>query len=379
MTEVAVYYFPNYHADARNETMHGKGWDEWELVKAATPRFPGHRQPNVPAWGYEDEADPQVMAKKIDAAADHGVNAFIFDWYWYNDGPYLQRGLEEGFLKAPNNERLKFSLMWANHDWVDIHPLKRSPKPFENATLLCPGAVTPETFETIMDHCIETYFNHPSYWLIDGRPYFSFYELTKLMEGFGSLEETRRLLDLFRAKVKAAGFPDLHLNAVVWDNPILPGESAPADAKSVVDALGFDSVTSYVWIHHYQTEQFPAVDYNTVRDAYFRHWDAAEKLFDQPYYPNVTMGWDASPRTVQSDAFDNLGYPFMYTIANNTPENFKKALKLTRKRLEESGVPHPFITVNAWNEWTESSYLEPDMKNGMGYLEVIRDVMGVRG
>jgi hypothetical protein len=373
-TQIAAYYFPNYHRDERNEEVHGSGWTEWELVRRAEPRFPGHQQPNLPAWGETDEADPRVMAKKIDAAADHGLDAFIFDWYWYDDGPFLQRGLDEGFLNAPNNDRLKFALMWANHDWLDIHPLKRSKRPFEDAKLLYPGAVTPETFDLIIDHCIKNYFRHPSYWKLDGCPYFSIYELTKLMEGVGSIEETRSLLDLFRAKAKAAGFPDMHLNAVVWDNPILPGETAPSDSKAVVDALGFDSVTSYVWIHHYATEQFPQVDYNTIRDAYFRHWNEADSLYDQPYYPNVTMGWDSSPRTVQSDVFDERGYPFMYTISDNTPERFRQALELTKQRLEQSGVPNPFVTINAWNEWTEGSYLEPDTRNGMGYLEAIRDV-----
>ena len=77
--QVAVYYFPNYHADRRNEEWHGKGWTEWELVKAAKPRFDGHQQPKVPLWGYEDESKPEAMQRKIDAAADHGVSAFIFD------------------------------------------------------------------------------------------------------------------------------------------------------------------------------------------------------------------------------------------------------------------------------------------------------------
>jgi hypothetical protein len=373
-TEVAVYYFPNYHEDVRNAVQHGPGWTEWELVRRAEPRFPGHQQPNLPARGFEDEADPQVMAKKIDAAADHGVDTFIFDWYWYNDGPYLQRGLDEGFLRAPNNFRLNFSLMWANHDWVDIHPLKRSDNPFRDATVLYPGAVTPETFERIIDHCIRNYFRHPSYWLIDGCPYFSFYDLTKLMAGFGGIENTRKMFELFRAKVKAAGFKDMHLNAVVWNNPILPGENAPADVKKVVDTLGFDSVTSYVWIHHYVTKQFPEVEYNTVRDAYFKYWDEAKHKFDQPYYPNITMGWDSSPRTVQSDVFDERGYPFMYILKNNTPENFRQALAMAKDKVEASGMPHPFITINAWNEWTEGSYLEPDLKHGMQYLEAIRDV-----
>ena len=59
---VAVYYFGNYHLDARNQKHHGPGWTEWELVKNARPRFEGHHQPNVPLWGYTDEADPKQMA-----------------------------------------------------------------------------------------------------------------------------------------------------------------------------------------------------------------------------------------------------------------------------------------------------------------------------
>jgi hypothetical protein len=100
---IAAYYFPNYHVDPRNEAVHGKGWTEWQIVKYATPRYPGHRQPRVPQWGYENEADPRVMEKKIDVAAAHGVDLFIFDWYWYDDGPFLERCLNEGYLKARNN------------------------------------------------------------------------------------------------------------------------------------------------------------------------------------------------------------------------------------------------------------------------------------
>ena len=166
---VACYYFPNYHTgDTRNTAKFGPEWSEWKLVQEAKPRFEGHHQPNVPAWGYTNESDPKEMAQKIDAAADHGIDAFIFDWYWFNDGPFLEKGLDEGFLKAKNNDRIKFSLMWANHDWLDIHPYTKG----KRREVLYPGKVTTETFNTVCDHCIEKYFKHPSYWKIDGKPYF---------------------------------------------------------------------------------------------------------------------------------------------------------------------------------------------------------------
>jgi len=64
------------------------------------------------------------MAAKIDLAAENGVDFWIFDWYMYDDGPFLQRALEEGYLEAPNEGKVKFALMWANHDWIDIFPAK---------------------------------------------------------------------------------------------------------------------------------------------------------------------------------------------------------------------------------------------------------------
>jgi hypothetical protein len=369
---VASYYFGNYHPnDPRNEKEKGKGWSEWELVKGAKPRFSGHQQPNVPLWGYTDESDPKVMEQKIAAAADHGIDAFIFDWYYYNDGPFLDRPIDEAFLKAKNNSRIKFGFMWANHDWLDLHPYKKGTP----QKLMYPGAVTPANFEKICDHVIKNYFSHPSYWMIDGKPYFSFYDLSKLLESFGSVEATRAGLDKFRTKVKAAGFPDVHLNAVCWGEPILPSEKVPLDSAKLVRDLGFDSVTSYVWIHHVVLPT-QKTDYNYVRDGYFKYWDQAKDMFKVPFFPNVTMGWDASPRCDQSDVLDSSGYPFMNTISANTPERFRTALEMTKQRLlaQPDKAGPRILNINCWNEWTEGSYLEPDMKNGMKYLEAVRDV-----
>jgi hypothetical protein len=117
-------------------------------------------------------------------------------------------------------------------------------------------------------------------------------------------------------------------------------------------------------------------DYNQARDQYFAYWAKAEQTLPAPYFPNVTMGWDPSPRACQEDAFGNSGYPFTYTISGNTPERFKQALLLTKERLLRTQKGPRILTINCWNEWTEGSYLEPDTVNRMAYLEAIREVFG---
>ncbi len=371
---LAAYYFPNYHSDdPRNQVVHGAGWSEWELVKRAEPRFAGHRQPVLPAWGYDSESDPAAMARRIDAAADHGLDAFLFDWYWYDDGPFLQKGLDQGFLRAPNRSRIQFALMWANHNWTDIHPHKRHIPPL----LRYPGKVAPAMFDTATSHVVDAYFTQPNYLTLSGCPYFSIYEIGTLVAGFETVRKTRKALDRFRDKARAAGFPDLHLNAVVWGRPILPGETTPADPARLVEELGFDSVTSYVWIHHWNPGRASTVPYETALDQYLDYWDKAD--FKVPYFPNLTVGWDSSPRTVQSDVWDTtLGYPFMPIITGNTPRAIRAACEAILDKCPLRGKP-ALLTINAWNEWTEGSMLEPSRDFGLGYLESIRDVFGFKG
>jgi len=370
---VGCYYFPNYHPDPRNESIHGRAWTEWQLVRHATPRFPNHQQPKMPVWGYEDESKPEVMEKKIDAAADHGIDHFLFDWYHYEDGPFLERCLEQGFLKARNVNRIDFALMWANHDWINIHPMGRN----FGKELLYPGQVSPKMFRYITDLITDCYFSHPSYLKIEGCPYFSVYDLAKFVAIHGSVEATRKAIDAFRERVRSAGFPDLHLNAVAWGKPVLPGEKVIRDLPQLIAALGFDSVTSYVWIHHVELDETPFTPFGKVLEKYLQVWNRMEEQYDIPYFPNITMGWDNSPRTLQSDIWEPLPEStFSNCIGGNTPEAFHQALEVYRARLSQrAGGPNLF-SINAWNEWTEGSYLEPDKVTGMGYLEAIAKVFG---
>ena len=370
---VAAYYYPCTHPHPRWDKAKYPGFTEWDLVRQAKPRFDGHRQPKVPVWGYLDESRPEVMAQKIDAAADHGVDVFIFDWYYYDDGPYLERALEDGFLKAENNGRMRFALMWANHDWYDIQGYN----PADPVKLLYPGRITPQTWETLTDLVIDRYFGHSSYWKIDGKPYFSIYEIELFLRSFGTVQAARDALDRFRDKARQAGLPGLHINAVRWGQPNLPGGNTPADWSRLCADLQLDSLTGYTWVHHgalnYGT--FPVSDYAWGRDRYLAFLDEVLKNSPAPYFPNTTINWDNSPRAHPAADWSRPGAHVVNPVMQgNTPAAFKEATERIVQRLLASTVEPKVITVNAWNEWPEGSCLEPEQEFGYGYLEAVRDI-----
>lgn len=368
-----AYYFPQYHRDARNDEMHGQGWTEWNLVREARPRYDGHQQPKTCAWGEFDESDPAWSAREIDLAADHGLAGFIFDWYWYGGRPFLNGALERGFLRAPNRDRLKFALMWANHDWLHLFPASADAE----RPLLMAGATNRAAFDALVEYVIGHYLHEPNYLTVDGAPYFSLYELGTFIAGLGGLEAARGALDHFRSRVQEAGFPGLHLNAVVWGVAVLPSEVKLDSPDEVVRALGFSSLTTYAWVHHYAPGQrgFPKDSYAQAAERTEEAWRAYAARFSLPYHPNVSMGWDPSPRTRQDAPYGDHGYPWHAVLEGNTPEAFGEAVARARRFLDETHAPQRIITLNAWNEWTEGSYLLPDTVHGAAYLEALGDAL----
>ncbi|OHD62325.1 MAG: hypothetical protein A2096_05515, partial [Spirochaetes bacterium GWF1_41_5] len=350
------------------EKIHGKGWTEWRVAQHAAPRFEGHCQPKVPLWGYQDESDLAVMAQKIDAATAYGIDAFIFDWYYFKDGLYRERCLNDGFLEAYNCEEIKFALMWANHHPHHSHPGTYA-KPHEPAWS---GTTDPDTFRRCTDYCIEHYLTRPNYLKIDGKLYYSIFLPEQMAIDVGGVDVLRSLLDDFRARVNKAGLGQLLIDARVDGLPKINDGFDKAN-KFLLDA-GFDITSNYGWGGHYGPE-FPALDYGVWFE---RNKPRISDLCDKiklPFNPVACMGWDCSPRTVQSDMFENVGYPFGTIIVNNTPERFEKALRWLGK-LTEEGKTGGMITLACWNEWTEGSYLEPDTQYGYGYLNAIKNVFG---
>lgn len=368
---IACYYFPGYHAEPKMEQFYGPNWTEWELMKRAEPRFPGHRMPITPAWGMEDESKPAAMAKKIEAAASHGIDSFIFDWYWYEDEPFLNRPLDDAFLgQVAEFPNFTFSIMWANHDWTDIFPAKS----YSAQKLFFKGAVTWEEWEHLTDFVIENYFTHPQYWKIGGKPYFSIFHLPTLLKGFGGIEGAASALSHFEAKAIRVGLPGIHFCCPFHRVGAQLDLDAMDNIEEILAQLAMSSFTHYALINFYEMPAFPFSEYADYVDDLKGSWSKFADSAEVSYYPSISMGWDSTPRTVQSSAYKQGDYPFMPIARGNTPAQFKRALQLGKNFLIERPESEQILIINAWNEWTEGSYLEPDAEFGMAYLEAIKAV-----
>lgn len=133
-------------------------------------------------------------------------------------------------------------------------------------------------------------------------------------------------------------------------------------SPELVNTIGFDSLTHYQMVHYTDVCR----DYTEIIPDMVKEWNKIINEYDMPYYPHVSIGWDNNPR------FKKIKPKIVF---NNTPENFKKALIEAKKFCDENCCL-PLITVNSWNEWTETSYLLPDNVYGYGYLEAIKEVFG---
>lgn len=360
--DVAAFFYPAYCSDdPRLRPFWPMGMGEWETVLTMQQRNPGHYWNRKPLWGYINEADSAVMEMEIDQAVQHGVNVFIFDWYWFDGRPFMETSLQNGFLKAKNRSRMKFYLMWANHDVLNLWDTRLAHVNEDN--VIWQGKVARAEFEKICRRNIEMFFKRPEYYKIDGKPVFMVYDVQNLIDGLGGVEQTIDALKWFRKEVKKAGFPDLDLQLTMWSINMnysgVDGNKKYEPGNDFVTKLGFNSSTHYQFCHYLWMDD----DYNKIVDRAVAEWARIDSAFTIPYYPHVSIGWDNSPRIGKSPV-----------TRNNTPENFGRALRFAKNFVDRHPGMHPLVTVNSWNEWTETSYLQPDNVNGYGYLNAVKKV-----
>ena len=369
--EVIAVYYPHWHVYPKGNEWFHPGWTEWEYVKDAVPRFPGHRQPIVPLPGYLDGANPVDVAKEIDLAANAGIDVFLYDYYWYDGKVTQEEAIEKGFLGARNRDRMKFAIMWCYHE----RDRAWRPKIGEKRERLMSLAHTKDEFLGLVRHCTANYFPRPEYWRKDGRLFFSIFNSPYFFRHReSSPERVRAELDEARQIVRAAGLGEIHFNAQ---------GCGPQLADAMADC-GFDSTTDYnLTMNNMPGEETAAmrekgvweVGYRAVFPAMRARWRemAARRL---PYIPNVTTGWDVTPRCRLDEPYPwrKMEYPYTMTITDNTPDAFRELLAEAKAFAENDPKRPGAVYINGWNEYTEGTYLLPDAFDGDARLRAIASV-----
>ena len=344
--EAVAYNFPSWHPSKFMEDRFGKGWTEFETLKESRPLFPGHLWPKFPLWGYFDESDPAWAAREIDAAADHGLSAWMIDWYWHDGVQFYHEQLEHGFLRAPNRNKLKFALMWANHDWKNVYPARN---PRDAATML-PQAHSLEDFRNVTRYCIDRYFGQPNYWRLNGALVFGIFDLAKVVSFLGE-DGTKRALEEMRAAVMKAGLGELHIQS----------NNGHGGLEGRLRQMGIDSATIYQTMAWTYTKPGGSADaYGKGAAASVQAWRDLRAKCDVPTFPDCPVGFDDSPRF-------GLG---AHPAVGRSPDQFERLVRAARHFVADD--KSKVIYISAWNEWTEDHCLLPDTIWGYSYLEALK-------
>ncbi len=337
---VICFYLPQYHPIPENDAAWGVGYTEWRHVVMAQPLFEGHYQPRLPAdLGFYDLRVPEIRVEQAELARRYGIFGFCYYFYWLGNGRrLLERPLDE--MIGSGQPDFPFCVCWANHHW-------RKNWIGSQEAVVRQSYSEDDTREMIRE--LIPMFRDKRYILVDGKPLFVVYKSQ-------SLPDPSRYADIWRQEVQAAGFPDLYIcrieNEVAVD-PVTIGfdaaiEFPPSGVRSATrDVVPLESGSGFKGV---------VCDYEQTAFYASNRPSPSFKLFR-----GVVPSWDNTSRRSPGEA----------TIFHGaSPETYQDWLAAC---VEWTKVRHEgderMIFVNAWNEWGESAYLEPDLRFGHAYLE----------
>jgi hypothetical protein len=321
--------------------------------------------------GELDEREPTTWERYNALAADHGIDVFIWDWYWYDNAPALHEALDDGFLRASNCRRLKFAVMWTNHPWPIWYPTVHSDGTHSRPHACDPPQSEHEVWQSL-SYMIARYFHLPNYWQIDGRPVLVVWEAQRLRDQFG-VEGTRALLYDLRAFARRLGHAGIQFHASQGSRP----------AFEDLAAMGFDSYGDYnpiVIAGNERPAQEALPEYEVVAaDVVRKLWPEADRRSPLPYLPCISPGWDSSPRSMEpprTTGEDRSTWPASTIVVNETPAAFEALARAGMAYLNAHPDVPQVLTIGCWNEWTEGHYLLPDTRLGYGMLKALARALG---
>lgn len=343
-----AFYLTQYHPTKENDEWWGRGTTEWNNVSRAVPQFVGHYQPRLPdELGYYDLRIKDNMRRQIELAKQYGIYGFCFYHYWFDGRRILEKPLnmflEDSTLDFP------FMYCWANHNWY---------KKFQGTSdeVLIEMPKEKEAFMRYIDSVLPD-MKDSRYYKINEKPVLMVYRPS-------DIPDVCDVINTWRKKAADYGFADLYLIAV--------HEGATADdyRKKGFDASSEFQPTTFSALLSKADMKVEMV--NSAFDGSIHDYEkiVKQKLYNQysapVLYKSVMAFWDNTARKNSRGSIFNNVHPDFY-------EEWLRDLILYNKNTPQ--LDDNLIFVNAWNEWGEGAYLEPDKKYGYALLERTRDAI----
>jgi lipopolysaccharide biosynthesis protein len=362
-------YFPQFHAIPENDEWWGKGFTDWVNVKRAQPQFRGHYQPRVPLGGrYYDQSEKETLAWQIDLAKRHGVSGFCHYHYWFDGKQLLETPTN---IVLDNRELdLPFCLAWANETWSrrwdgrDHHILQEQTHKPDKAI-----------WQRHFDYLMRAWSDERAI-RIDGRPVFLIYRAHRI-------QHIAEMFDLWREQAHRRGLPGIYLIAIKqYEFPVpevlrhfdATMQFQPFEAIFSPDFEGHVMETSRLvqlarLLPEKVQESLRAARYKLMPRLTFYDYDQVwkqilkvEREHGIPAFPGAFVDWDNTARYVRRARI----------FRNASPERFEYWFRQLVQATASRPANERFIFLNAWNEWAEGTYLEPDERYGHRYLEAVQ-------
>jgi lipopolysaccharide biosynthesis protein len=341
-----AFYLPQFHPIPENDRWWGSGFTEWRNVSKAFPNYVGHYQPRRPAeLGYYDLRLPDVMEAQATLARRYGLSGFCYYYYWFAGHRMLERPLEQ--MLVSGRPDLPFCLCWANENWTRRWD-------GENHNVLIGQKHSPaDDIAVITDLC--RYFRAPNYIRIGGRPLLLVYRV-KLFPDFPVTVER------WRRYCRENGIGEIYVASVEAFDQVANLESPErwgCDAGVEFPPHGFGNARK-------PTSQILNPRFEGITDDYV---ELVHRYLDRPVpgyrrFRGVMAGWDNTPRRQNNSL----------VFENATPGAFQAWLEAAiSETREQAHGDERIVFINAWNEWAEGAYLEPDTRFGHTWLEAVRN------
>lgn len=342
-TKIIAFYLPQYHVTEENNKWWGEGFTEWRNVKRGIPMFEGHDQPRVPKdLGYYDLVeDKSVQYKQIRMAKKFDIYGFCFYYYWFEGKRLLRKPLDQ-FLEDKNLD-FPFCICWANETW------SKRWNGQENEILM--QQVHNEYTDVAFIKDVIPLMRDQRYIRIDGKPLLLIYRINLFPEPYKTIRRWKKICS-------EDGIPDIHVAIVqsfgVIDHRIYGADSSVEFPPHKIMGKLIDETKLL------RNEKFVGniFSYKEIVDNL--------SVIKKRGYNMITgsmLRWDNTARRMEkADIF-----------AEFEPELFRKWMIRNHyytKLYNDSDITF----VNAWNEWAEGTYLEPDQSYGNTFLEISKEV-----